>query len=100
MNRGAAPVFGALCALVFATTSARAEPTHHTVEDGETLSSIAEQHFGNPHLWPAIYRANRDQIKHPAHLYPGQSLLVPAVSSTARPRADGAGAPTLERESQ
>lgn len=58
------------------------EAAQHIVEDGETLSSIAAQYFGNPHLWPALYRANRDQIKNPAQLYPGQSLLVPVVSST------------------
>ena len=98
MNRRAAPLFGALCALVLATTVARAEPDHHIVEDGETLSSIATEYFGNPHLWPALYRANRDQIKNPAHLYPGQSLLVPAVPSTAHSRSDDSGGPAPERE--
>ena len=68
---------------------------HHIVEDGETLSSIADRHYDNPHLWPALYRANRDQIKDPAHLYPGQSLLLPPISSTQRvgtsPRDDATG---------
>jgi nucleoid-associated protein YgaU len=54
----------------------------HRVQDGETLSSIAAIHFGNPHLWPALYRANRDQIRDPSRLYPGQTLSIPPSSST------------------
>ena len=55
----------------------------HVVEAGETLSSIAARYFGNPHLWPALYRANRDQIKNPARLHRGQTLSIPATPSTA-----------------
>ena len=57
----------------------------HVVQRGETLSSIAETYLGNPHLWPALYRANRDQIRDPGRLYPGQTLSIPEVPSTAIP---------------
>ncbi len=71
----------------------------HVVQRGETLSSIAEVYLGNPHLWPALYRANRDQIRDPGHLYPGQTLSIPEVPTTAIP--EGARhqepAPRLER---
>ena len=65
--------------------------THH-VQIGETLSAIAAIHLGNPHLWPAIYRANRDQIRDPERLYPGQTLAIPETPATAvrgRPRTRG-----------
>ncbi len=57
----------------------------HVVQRGETLSSIAETYLGNPHLWPALYRANRDQIRDPGRLYPGQTLSIPDVPTTAIP---------------
>ncbi len=65
--------------------AARTTERLHLVESGETLSSISSRYFGNPHLWPALYRANRDQIKDPAQLYPGQTLSIPATPTTALP---------------
>jgi nucleoid-associated protein YgaU len=50
------------------------------VRPGDTLWSIAEQAIGDGTLWPALYRANRDQIKDPALLHPGQRLSVPEVA--------------------
>lgn len=51
----------------------------HEVREGETLSTIAHDVIGDPSLWPAIYRANRDQIKDPMILHPGQRLTIPRV---------------------
>ena len=70
----------------------------HVVKPGETLWQIAG-HLGDPFLWPALYRANRDQIKDPSVLYPGQvltipelrDLLPPAVSSSPPGREDASG---------
>jgi nucleoid-associated protein YgaU len=56
-----------------------APEAHHTVRPGETLWDIAALTVGDPTLWPALYRANRDQIKDPAVLYPGQTLTIPAI---------------------
>ena len=53
------------------------EPLEHVVQPGESLWQIAAQTGGDPQLWPVLYRANRDQIKDPARLYPGQALLIP-----------------------
>ncbi len=55
-----------------------------TVASGQTLSRIAQDHLGDASLWPAIYLANRDQIKDPARIYPGQRLTVPAVATVDR----------------
>jgi nucleoid-associated protein YgaU len=57
------------------------------VRDGETLATIAADTLGDPTLWPALYRANRDQIRDPARLYPGQKLAIPTLSQEQREAA-------------
>jgi nucleoid-associated protein YgaU len=52
-------------------------PTEHTVKKGESLWRIAGKVYGNPLKWPLIYRANKDKIKHPNKIYPGQVLTIP-----------------------
>jgi nucleoid-associated protein YgaU len=53
------------------------------VAPGDTLWSIAAAALGDGTLWAAVYRANRDRIKDPARIYPGQQLLVPEVEPAA-----------------
>ncbi|NDV26305.1 LysM peptidoglycan-binding domain-containing protein [Desulfovibrio sp. JC010] len=59
-------------------------PTSHVVTKGECLWWIAEyqQIYNDPFMWPLIYKANRDQIKNPDLIYPGQSLEVPRAGFT------------------
>ncbi len=54
-------------------------PNSYTVRRGETLPQIAARNeiYNDASLWPLIYRANRDQIRDPKHLWPGQILTVP-----------------------
>lgn len=51
----------------------------HTVKRGETLPQIAAlpEIYNDQFLWPIVYRANRDQIRDPRHLWPGQVLRIP-----------------------
>lgn len=51
----------------------------YTVCEGETLWLIAARNeiYADPLLWPLLYKANRDQIKDPAHIFPGQQLSIP-----------------------
>ena len=51
----------------------------YTVRRGETLPQIAAKPeiYNDMALWPLIYRANRDQIRDPYQLWPGQTLKVP-----------------------
>lgn len=53
-------------------------PTY-TVRRGETLPQIAARSeiYNDSSLWPIIYRANRDQIRNPKQLWPGQVLKIP-----------------------
>ncbi len=54
-------------------------PLRHTVKRGETLPQIAAlpDVYGEASLWPLLYRANRDQIRDPRVLWPGQQLKIP-----------------------
>lgn len=51
----------------------------YTVRRGETLPQIAgrSEIYNDSSLWPIIYRANRDQIRNPKQLWPGQVLKIP-----------------------
>ncbi len=53
--------------------------TTHTVVKGETLWDIAgyKEIYGNPVKWKLIYEANRDILKSPDSLKPGQVLVIP-----------------------
>ena len=48
-----------------------------TVQEGDSLSLIAWQEYGDPELWRPIARANR--ISDPRQLTPGQVLAVPRI---------------------
>jgi nucleoid-associated protein YgaU len=68
----------AVLAVAAALSMAAATPgVFHDVQRGDTLATIAAETLGDPSLWPALYRANRDQIRDPDLIYPGQVLLVP-----------------------
>jgi nucleoid-associated protein YgaU len=56
----------------------------HEVRPGETLTAIAALRLGDASLWPALYRANRDQIRDPARLHPGQRLEIPTLTADER----------------
>ena len=55
----------------------------YVVKPGDSLWSIAGQKLGNPTLWQALYAANRTVIARPRMIYPGQVLLIPAVTTPA-----------------
>ena len=53
-----------------------AEATY-TVVSGDSLSKIAKHHYGDANQWRRIFEANRDQIKDPDLIHPGQVLKIP-----------------------
>jgi nucleoid-associated protein YgaU len=73
-----------LLAIALAVSSASAEPRVYVVKPGESLWEIAGRTVGDPTLWPALYLANRDQIKDPTRVYPGQRLAIPDIPRTER----------------
>jgi len=49
----------------------------HTVAAGDTLSKIAQAHYGDPNKFQAIVRANPLVIDNPDLIFPGQTLKIP-----------------------
>ena len=49
----------------------------YTVVKGDSLSKIAKHLYGDAQKWRKIYEANRDQIKNPDLIYPGQTFTIP-----------------------
>ena len=52
-------------------------PKVHEVESGDTLSSIAKQHYGEANAYQRIFEANRPMLSDPDEIYPGQVLIIP-----------------------
>lgn len=52
--------------------------TSYIVGEGETLWTISAQPkvYNEGMLWPLLYQANRDQIKDPRQIFPGQVLSI------------------------
>ena len=51
--------------------------TKYTVVPGDSLSKIAKHFYGDANLWRRIWEANRNQIKNPDLIQPGQILEIP-----------------------
>ena len=50
----------------------------YTVKPGDTLLKIANEMYGNPNGYQKIFDANRDQLRDPNQIRPGQQLKIPA----------------------
>ncbi len=51
-----------------------------TVQPGFTLWGIAQERYGNGVLYVQVFEANRDKIRNPDLIYPGQVLSVPGAT--------------------
>lgn len=49
----------------------------YAVKKGDNLSSIAKSKYGKESQWTKIYDANKDKVKNPNLVYPGQKLIIP-----------------------
>jgi len=49
----------------------------YTVKSGDTLSKLAKHFYGDAQKYPAIFEANRDQLKDPDKIQVGQKLRIP-----------------------
>jgi nucleoid-associated protein YgaU len=50
----------------------------YTVKKGDTLSKISKQFYGDANAYKKIFDANRDQLKDPDKIQPGQVLRIPS----------------------
>jgi len=57
----------------------KAAPTQriHKVVAGDTLSKIALKYYGNGNDYMKIFEANKDKLKDPNKIFPGQELIIP-----------------------
>ena len=53
------------------------EVEYYTIEKGDTLWAIAQKHLGDGNKYTAIFEANREVIKDPDLIYPGQKIRIP-----------------------
>jgi nucleoid-associated protein YgaU len=50
---------------------------YYVIKSGDTLSAIAQKFYGKGSEYPRIFEANREVIKNPDLIYPGQKIRIP-----------------------
>jgi nucleoid-associated protein YgaU len=49
----------------------------YVIQKGDSLSAIAKRYYGSAKDYPRIFEANREVIKNPDLIYPGQKIRIP-----------------------
>ena len=60
---------------------ASAAPTQVVIQPGNNLWKLSRQIYGKGIMYTVIYEANKDQIRKPSLIYPGQVFLTPEAAA-------------------
>jgi len=97
----AAVALGMGSALAAPAALAPNAPDTYTVKRGDTLWDISGRFLQQPWRWPEVWRVNRDQIRNPHLIYPGQVVVLDRSGpylSIGRRIGDGKLSPTVYSE--
>jgi hypothetical protein len=68
-------------------------PERYTVKSGDTLWALSSMYLTSPWRWPELWGMNRQQIRNPHLIYPGQTLLLVKGDGRARLELATSGRP-------
>lgn len=63
-------------------------PDRHIVVPGDTLWGISGKFLREPYRWPELWRMNKEQVRNPHLIYPGQVLVLDRSGADPRLRLE------------
>jgi hypothetical protein len=68
-------------------------PNRYVVVKGDTLWGVSKRFLKSPWRWPDLWGMNKDEVKNPHLIYPGNILILDLSGATPRLRMEGDDGP-------